>query len=264
MADITLTNIAAFLDDYFGIQDYPDGNGGIYRPSERPIRRFGLALEAWPELSAWIETQQIDALFLHRPWKLDALLNEKVEEKRRKGEKEIEEGQSQSTIENRKSKIENLGALFYHLPFDEYLTPGDSPRLADVLLLSGVEPLGEKDGRSLGMIGDVAPQSFAAVLATMEAVFGGIEEASAPAAETVTRIAVMGAMTDALVREAGERGAQAYLTGQFRAPARSAVHEWGMGVIAIGHRRSEHWGLRALAGLLRERFANLDVFVYIT
>ena len=253
LAEIRLTNIAAFLNGYFGVEDYLGENSGIYRPSERPLRRIGLALEARPELPAWVETQELDALFLHRPWKLDTLLFEEDEEEKKKRRREEEEKQS---------KIQNLPVLFYHLPFDEYLTPGDSPRLADALLLSDTAVLGRKEGRPLGMIGNMEPQAFATVLATVESIFGGYEEALPCAAEKVTRIAVVGAMTEVLVREAGERGAQAYLTGQFRAPARSAVRALGMGVIAVGHRRSEEWGLRALAGLLRERFANLEVVVH--
>ena len=241
MSEIYLRDIATFLNGYFGLQDYPMENGGIYRPSERPVRRIGLALEPWPELPAWAEAQNLEALFLHRPWKLDALL---------------------PTTSNPPSTIENIGVLYYHLPFDEYLTPGDSPRLADVLLLSNTETLGEKEGRPLGMIGDIEPQSFADVLATVEALFGGYEEAAACVTKTVTRIVTMGAMTDPLVREAGERGAQVYLTGQFRVPTRATVRALGIGVIAVGHRRCEEWGLRALAGLLRERYAKLEVIVY--
>lgn len=257
MAEIKLTDIAAFLNGYFGVEDYPGEVSGIYRPAESPVRRIGLALEAWPELPVWVETQDLDALFLHRPWKFDALLDGEDKETKRQGEEE-----NQSAILNPQSIIKNIGVLFYHLPFDEYLTPGDSPRLADALLLSHTEVLGEKEGRPLGMIGDIAPQTFATTLAKVEAIFGGYEEALPCVAESVTRIAVVGAMTEALVREAGERGAQAYLTGQFRMPARKIVRELGMGVIAVGHRRSEEWGLRALAGLLRKRFANLEVVLY--
>ena len=240
-----LYDIAAFLNAYFAIEDYGAEGSGIYRSSERPVRRIGLALEPWPGLPAWMEAEQIDALLLHRPWKFDTLLQSVIQ----KGERQ------------RQSLLENTGILFYHLPFDEYLTPGDSPRLADALLLSGTEVLGAKDGRPLGMIGDIGPQPFADVLATVDTIFGGHEEAVANGATRVTRLAVVGAMTAALVREAGERGAQAYLTGQFRVPARSAARALGMGVIAVGHRRSEQWGLRALAGLLRERFCQLEVIV---
>lgn len=75
------------------------------------------------------------------------------------------------------------------------------------------------------------------------------------------RVAVVGAMTDALVREAADRGAQIYVTGQYRQPAREAVRETGIGVIAVGHRRSEIWGLRALAGVIRERWSMIEVIV---
>ena len=71
----------------------------------------------------------------------------------------------------------------------------------------------------------------------------------------------MGAMNDALVREADARGARVYVTGQWRVPATEAVNETGIGVVCVGHRRSEEWGLRALAGLLRERWATLRVIV---
>jgi putative NIF3 family GTP cyclohydrolase 1 type 2 len=67
-------------------------------------------------------------------------------------------------------------------------------------------------------------------------------------------------MNEMLVREAVERGVQVYITGQWRQPASESVTETGIGVIAVGHRRAEEWGLRALAGVLRERWVQLEVF----
>jgi len=72
-------------------------------------------------------------------------------------------------------------------------------------------------------------------------------------------VAVVGAMTDALVREAAERGATLYITGQFRQPAKLAVAQTQIGVIVVGHRRSELWGLQALTGVVRERWSGLEV-----
>ena len=66
-------------------------------------------------------------------------------------------------------------------------------------------------------------------------------------------------MTEALVHEASERGADVYITGQLRQPGRVAMLDTGIGVIAVGHKRSEAWGLRALAHVLRERWATLEV-----
>jgi putative NIF3 family GTP cyclohydrolase 1 type 2 len=66
-------------------------------------------------------------------------------------------------------------------------------------------------------------------------------------------------MTDALIREAAVRGVDLYITGQLRQPAAAAVEETGIRVIVVGHRRSEDWGLRSLAGVLRDRYFNLEV-----
>ena len=76
-------------------------------------------------------------------------------------------------------------------------------------------------------------------------------------------MAVVGAMTDALVREAHARGIGAYVTGQWRQPAARAVRETGLGIVVLGHRRSELWGLRALAGLLRTHPARADLEILL-
>lgn len=226
---VTINDLAQFLDHFFAVERYGEDQGGIYRPAERGVGRLGLALEAWPAIDEWAAKERLDAVFLHRPWKLQPW------------------------------QLSELGILAYHLAFDERLTTGFNPRLADALQLSGIETLGEKDGRPIGMIGAVPEQSFAEQCALVDQVFGDHDEAQPAAEQRIGRVAVVGAMTDRLVREAAERGAQIYLTGQYRQPARSAARDTGIGVIAIGHRRSEIWGLRALAGVIRERWSRIEV-----
>ena len=68
-------------------------------------------------------------------------------------------------------------------------------------------------------------------------------------------------MNPALVQEAHERGVGLYLTGEYRKGTQAAVDETGMSVIAIGHRRTEEWGLRALGTLLSEQWNGLEVLV---
>jgi len=231
---IFLKELAAFLNRFLAVHHYADGEtAGVWRASERPVARVGLALEPWPGLGAWAARERLDALFLHRPFRLapDAL-------------------------------AEGVGVVAYHLPFDERLTLGFNPRLADVLGLTNLDVLGEKDGRPLGLIGDADALSFASWAAVLSDVFGGRDAAHAPKDEDdapVARVAVVGAMNDALVRAADQRGARLYVTGQWRERAASAVRETGIGVVIVGHRRSEEWGLLALAGVLRERWADLEV-----
>ncbi len=52
------------------------------------------------------------------------------------------------------------------------------------------------------------------------------------------------------------------VTGQFRPGARTRARELGMGVVALGHRRSELWGLRRLARELRDEFPDLAPEVF--
>lgn len=270
MSGITLSEIAAFLDARFDVERYDGDTNGVYIPSERPVKRLGVALEPWPGLAAWIETARLDGLFLHRPWKLadypplqfasSSVPAPDASFVSAPGAQKFPDAPPFENLPENLSESLNIGVLAYHLPFDEHLTLGYNPRLADALRLHNPEILGEKEGRPLGMIGDIEPQSFAVLTAALSAVFGGYDEVDGPRdGGDVTRVAVMGAMTDALVRDAHEQGARAYVTGQFRTPARLSVQETGLGVAVIGHRRSELWGLRALAGLLRERWASLEV-----
>jgi len=230
---IALNQLAEFLDQFFAIHRFSDAErGGVYQASNRAIARLGLALEPWSELPQWVQTEQLDALLLHRPWhlQLDQL-------------------------------PPDIGVISYHLAFDEHLTLSFNPRLAEVLRIEHLSVLGEKEGRAIGMLGEISPQSFACYSEFVKEVFGGQDEAHPGISDEVHRVAVVGAMTDTLVREAGLRGADLYITGQLRQPARKALLETGIGLIIVGHRRSEEWGLRALAGVVRERWSQLEVIL---
>ncbi len=228
---IRLDDLVRFLDHFFAIHLYSqEERGGVYLPLTRSIRRLGLALEPWAQLPQWVEQQRLDALFLHRPWKLQPL----------------QLGQE-------------IGVVSYHLAFDERLTLGYNPRLAEVLCMSNLSPLGEKQGRHIGMIGDIPTGSFTSYCSYINEVFRGQELARIGKQTEVSRLAVVGAMNEALVREAAARGADLYITGQLRQPAEYALRSTGISVIAVGHRRSEEWGLLAFAHVLRERWYELEV-----
>jgi putative NIF3 family GTP cyclohydrolase 1 type 2 len=153
-----------------------------------------------------------------------------------------------------------VGVLWSHLPFDERLTTGLNPRLAAALGLGGVEPLGPEGGPAGRHVGSWAPRGWEDGAADVTAVFGGCEAVlGGRAGAPVARVAVVGAMTDVLVREAADRGAGLYVTGQLRQPARDAVEATGVAVLAVGHARSEWWGARALAHVVAERWGGMTV-----
>ena len=225
-----LHELAAFLDEFLETARFPTETNGVLHPTDRPVQRVGLALEPGPGLAAWAEAEKLDAVLLHRAAHLEA-----------------------------GALHADVGVLGYHLPFDEKLMLGWNLRLSDVLGLTAPEVIGWKRGRPLGMIGPVPSRSVADFYRLVFAIFGGREESRTCERNEVTRVAVVGAMTEALVHEASERGADVFITGQLRQPGRVAMLDTGIGVIAVGHKRSEEWGLRALAHVLRERWAEMNV-----
>jgi putative NIF3 family GTP cyclohydrolase 1 type 2 len=230
---INLETITHFLDHFLTIDQYEQEDGGIYRPAMCTITRLGLALEPHPELTNWIQASQLDAIFLHRPWKLDL-----------------------------RTFPPQVGIFSYHLAFDESLTLGFNQRLADVLLMRELQVFGTKAGRPLGMIGTIPETAISRYCHHLEQIFGGISQQQVNPNGTVKKVVVVGAMTESLVRNAAQEDVSLYLTGQMRQPAIQAVGETGLNVVAVGHRRCEEWGLQALAGVLCERFSSLEVITY--
>ena len=208
---------------------------GLYEPRvpaqrARSVRRLALALESGPRIFAWAEREALDALFLHRPW----------------GAEDV-------------TGPPNLGGvLAAHEAFDRGLGIGRSRISAEALGLSGLQACGWKKGAPLGWVG-TTPLRFSAFLRRVLHVFGGLEAGYPPRRGRAGRVAVVGAMRGALVEEACAAGAAVYVTGQWRPAAALAVARTGIGVLAVGHRRSERWGLRALAQRFALRFAHLRV-----
>ena len=232
MNNLSLITLAAYLDSYLDSASVPGDQNGIYRPSKRAVRRIGLALEPWTGIDRWVRQENLDALFLHRPWHLDM-----------------------------QTLPADVGVLAYHLAFDLTLTLGFNSRLANILQMTHLVPFAYKDNRPLGMLGTLPPVPVSTFVEVLAEIFGTRPVVEPSTSESVSRIAIVGAMTDKLIRDAAAQDVHLYITGQFRQPARDAVNETGMAVAIIGHKTSELWGLRTLASLLRERWATLDVVV---
>ena len=200
---------------------------GVWAPSDREVVRLGYAVEPTEAVLEAAIQARLDALLLHRPWRLDPA-----------------------------RLPPEAGVLAVHKALDDRLSTGWSPALADALgLTMDGAPMRYKD-RRIGMVGDVdEPAVWEVWVARLGETFGGAEAVlNPPRSVRVERIAAVGAFTDALVREAVERGTDLYLTGQLRKPGREAAAEVGLGVVAVGQARAEQWGLRWLAGVLAERF----------
>ena len=103
--------------------------------------------------------------------------------------------------------------LAAHKAFDRKLGIGQSRASAEALGLSGLQACGWKKGAPLGWVG-AAPLPFPAFVRRVLHVFGGVEAAHPPLRRRVGRVAVVGAMREALVEEACAASAAVYVTGQ--------------------------------------------------
>ncbi len=227
---ISPNNLANFLDQYLETAKYAEEAPLVRRQFARSVGRLGLALEPWPGLAHWAAAEKLDAVFLHRAFKLepDAL-------------------------------PDDIGVLASHLPFEERLGLGYNCRLATALGMTQLEVLGYRKGRPLGMLGRVPTQTVGAFYQSIKETFGGREDARTCERNEVTKVAVVGAMTAELMHEASQRGAEVYVTGQMRKPAKEAIIDTGLGIVIVGHQRSEQWALTVFSNVLRERFCGLKV-----
>ena len=230
LINLSLQEIADYLDSYLESASFPDDQNGIYLSSDRRVKRIGVALEPWKGIGEWVRRERLQALFLHRPWQLQ--------------EQELPAG---------------TGVLSYHLAFDSKLTFGFNPRLAAILGMKHLLPFALQRDIPLGMLGDISATSPDMLITSLAQIFGTTPLVGKESVAKVQRIAVVGAMNDTFVREAAEQGVQMYLTGQWRQAAQRAVRDTAMLVVAIGHAAGEQWGLRVLAHLLRERWMDLEV-----
>ena len=210
------------------VQSVDDPNG-IWRTRVGEIAALGLLLEPWAGIEKWVLESQIDLLFVHRPWSLPERLPG------------------------------NPGVLAYHLAFDERLTVGFNPLLASSLEMTEREVLGLKSGCPIGMIGNIAQTSASEFTRLLARTFAAEPAALGLPPCCVDRVAIAGASWPRLMVEAARRGADIFVTGTLRAPARSVVNEIGLPVLEFGHRPAELWGLQALARVLRGAFPNVSV-----
>lgn len=197
----------------------------LYRPgpAELPVGRLVLALEA-ADLPPHIDA---DALFLHRAFGL--------------GERFI-----------------HLPVLASHDGFDARLTTGDNRPLAATLGWRERRPL-VWQGKTIGYTARPPERDWRALVDMLEQEFGGHERLLPPLSPTTSRIALANATRPELLDLAHEHGASVYITGQWRPGARLRAQELGLGIVALGHRRTEEWGLRHLARELSQAFPDLHL-----
>ena len=201
------------------------GDAIVIRATGAQVARFALALDP-ADLPADLEA---DALFLHRSFRLG-------------------------------DRLPHLSVIASHDGFDAALTTGQNLPLARALGWQDVQPIMPEE--AAGLLGTPPQTHWPELLAALATEFGGYEALLEPPDPQVSRLAFMNAMQPALLTAVAAQGAQVYVTGQMRPGALPRARELGLGVVALGHRRTELWGLRQLARDLQTAFPGLECRIY--
>ncbi len=201
------------------------GDATVVRVADAPATRLALALDP-ADLPADLEA---DALFLHRSHRLG-------------------------------DRFPRLSVLASHDGFDAALTTGQNLPLARALGWQDVRPITLE--RAAGLLVTQPQSDWAELLAALATAFGGHEALLEPPDHQVSRLAFMNAMRPELLTAVAAQGAQVYVTGQMRPGALPQARKLGLGVVALGHRRTELWGLRQLARELQAAFPGLECRIY--
>lgn len=200
------------------------GEGATLRSGPLQLRRLALALDP----TDLPQTLEADALFLHRSHHLGDL-------------------------------FPHLGILTSHDGFDAALTTGENRALARALGWQDVKPLHLQ--KAAGLLATAPQHDWPGLIAALETELGDIEE-TVPPPIFQPRLALVNAMRPDLMEEVAAQGAGVFVTDQMRRSALPRARELGLGVVALGHRRSELWGLQQLASELREAFPALVCIIY--
>lgn len=221
----TIEDLAEWVRHLLGTDFPPETNGIWQAGDQRPIRRLGIALAGSQDVAIRGQRMSIDALLLHRPWRLGGL-------------------------------PQDIGVLAVHEALDERLTTGENPWLAQQLGFTLDAGIGQRRGRPLVSLAHTdQPSTVEKLLTQLRQAFPAIEIwNSQPRSHLVPTIALANAMQPKLVVDAAEHGAVLYLTGSLRVAAYATLMQTEMAALGLGHQAIEQWGLRWLGQALQATF----------
>jgi dinuclear metal center YbgI/SA1388 family protein len=171
--------------------------------------------------------------------------------------------------ENDKARLKTLfdndiSLVAYHLALDAHAGVGNNAVICRLLGLEQPQPFGLVGARTIGFIGTTSDAISIGDL--VERVREQITPAplvfrDGPA--QVRRVAVISGAASGELLAAVDAGADCFITGEPREQVMTEAREAGIHYIAAGHYATEVFGVRALGGLLADRFSVEHAFIDI-
>ncbi|MBF0160846.1 MAG: Nif3-like dinuclear metal center hexameric protein [Magnetococcales bacterium] len=150
----------------------------------------------------------------------------------------------------------DISLMAYHLPLDCHPQLGNNSQILQRLHLEVGEPFALYRGTYLSAMGLRRPAwSLSACVAEITALFGGEPLVLPFGPEQIQRIALCSGAAPELLREAHQKGADLFLSGEATEYVYHFAKEEGIHYVAAGHHRTEMFGVQALGEHLADRFA---------
>ena len=154
----------------------------------------------------------------------------------------------------------------YHLPLDAQKEVGNNALIAQAMGLHIVDGFMREGEEFVGWIGEfesaVSQEEF---VSRAEKVFPhGIQNRLMFGSKNIKKVAICSGGGSSGIEEAFSMGCTAYITGEIKESVPILCEELGFNLINCGHHRTEIFGVRALAGKIRDelkihaKFVDLD------
>lgn len=247
-ADIaTLDEVARFLDGYLEVEgspDYPNALNGLQVEGPETVARVAVAVDASEaviaEAGAWA-----DLLVVHHGLFWGGL-----------------RPLTGPFYGRAKGLIESRTALYAaHLPLDRHAEVGNAAILARKCGLRALEPFRDYGGSPTGWMGEVPATSLRGLRESLAEVLGGPVRVVPGGPERVTRVGVVTGGGASALANAQAAGLDVLITGEATHHHSIDAREAGVSLLLGGHYATEVWGVRAVAGVLEDRFGVRSRFV---
>lgn len=243
----TLDEIVRFLDGYLGVEDFPDypnALNGLQVEGPETVARVAVAVDASEAViakaGAWA-----DLLVVHHGLFWGGLRPLTGPYYRRT-----------------KGLIESRTALYaVHLPLDGHAEVGNAAILARKCGVRALEPFREYRGSPTGFMGEVPATPLRGLRESLAEVLGGPVRVVPGGPEQVTRVGVATGGGASGLADGWAAGLDVLITGEATHHHSIDAREVGVSLLLGGHYATEVWGVRAVAGLLEDRFGVRSRFV---
>lgn len=246
-----LTTLENYTNDLLKISSISDyAPNGVQVRGRASVHCLVTGVSACLDLFQAAITQKTDLILVHHGmfWEKDSRVVEGGLKKRLK-----------LLLEN------DVSLMAYHLPLDCHPQLGNNIQILDRLELDAVEPFGCYQGTHLSFMGrSNQARTLTGFSAQLRALFGGELLVLPFGPEQIQRIAVCSGAAPELIREAKQKGADLFLSGEATEHVYHFAKEEQIHFVAAGHHRTEMFGVQALGEHLASHFALQHRFVDIS